>query len=388
MKNKITLVIISVLISFQLLAEDIIVLRNGNIIKAKVIEVGSAEIKFHKITNINGPLYVKSINEILSITYENGETDKFETSDNISPQKGSQILVERKVDIERNKQLLEQYKAPHDYYGNKKPSTETTEKGTAFFAFTDNSVLSNEDIEMTVIPHRKDHFSKRDGYVVENPGKYGTYYEIQLENKTDHNLYIDCASCFTINYDGSANSFFDSRSFSTQKGGSKTGIFNLGGLAQVLGAGELITNLASATNIGASSSSGLTVTESSDRILIIPPKGKMSLPTKKYVGKNKVFERYEYFYRPSYPEVTMYKWKPQYFEEGELPFFMKFIISYSDDPTFGQYSCLTSELYCYEIMGELYKPSFNIDFKLHNNVPSYVIFKRMDSNGTIKKPIY
>ena len=47
---------------------------------AKVIEVNKDDIKYKKHSNINGPTYNLSKNEIISITYQNGETEMFVNS--------------------------------------------------------------------------------------------------------------------------------------------------------------------------------------------------------------------------------------------------------------------------------------------------------------------
>lgn len=56
-------------------SEDIIVKKDGSVIKGKVTEVSETEIKYKK--NNGGPVYSLSKSNILSITYSNGETEKF-----------------------------------------------------------------------------------------------------------------------------------------------------------------------------------------------------------------------------------------------------------------------------------------------------------------------
>lgn len=59
-------------------AQDLITKRNGDEIKAKVIEVGTDEVKFKKFDNIDGPLFVVAKSEIIFIKYENGSKEVFE----------------------------------------------------------------------------------------------------------------------------------------------------------------------------------------------------------------------------------------------------------------------------------------------------------------------
>ena len=58
-------------------AQDIINYRNGTSIKAKVVEVTAYEIRFKKIENPNGPLYIESVDNIQSIVYENGIIERY-----------------------------------------------------------------------------------------------------------------------------------------------------------------------------------------------------------------------------------------------------------------------------------------------------------------------
>lgn len=56
---------------------DQIVLRNGDVIEAKVKEVGVNEIRYKKCDRPDGPDYTISKRDILSIKYSNGEIERF-----------------------------------------------------------------------------------------------------------------------------------------------------------------------------------------------------------------------------------------------------------------------------------------------------------------------
>ena len=62
--------------------QDVIVKKDGGTIVSKVLEVNTADIKYKKFSNQNGPTYSINKNEIISINYENGEKDVFNNSDN------------------------------------------------------------------------------------------------------------------------------------------------------------------------------------------------------------------------------------------------------------------------------------------------------------------
>lgn len=68
-------------------AQDNIVLKTGEEIKAKVEEVGLKEIKYKRTDNPTGPLYTISKNDVLLINYQNGTKDVFaaEKSKQVEP---------------------------------------------------------------------------------------------------------------------------------------------------------------------------------------------------------------------------------------------------------------------------------------------------------------
>lgn len=63
------------ILTSYLYAQDTIRTISGDEIIAKVLEVNNKEIKYKKTSNINGPTYLLKKNEIISITYTNGETE-------------------------------------------------------------------------------------------------------------------------------------------------------------------------------------------------------------------------------------------------------------------------------------------------------------------------
>ena len=59
------------------MAQDVIVKKDGSTLLSKVVEINSAEIKYRKWSNLDGPIYTLNLSEVLSINYQNGEVDKF-----------------------------------------------------------------------------------------------------------------------------------------------------------------------------------------------------------------------------------------------------------------------------------------------------------------------
>jgi hypothetical protein len=56
-------------------------MRNGDVITAKVEQVGIAEIKYHKTDNLSGPMYAVAKSDVFMIKYQNGYKDVFSNSE-------------------------------------------------------------------------------------------------------------------------------------------------------------------------------------------------------------------------------------------------------------------------------------------------------------------
>jgi len=65
---------------FILNAQDLIVLRDGNIIEAIVVEVSPTEIRYRRFDHQDGPIYVVLAINVLSIRYANGRTEIINTT--------------------------------------------------------------------------------------------------------------------------------------------------------------------------------------------------------------------------------------------------------------------------------------------------------------------
>jgi len=64
---------------FSANALDMIILRDGNVIDAKVVEISPTEIRYRRADNLNGPVIVIPRTDVLSIKFENGTVDIINT---------------------------------------------------------------------------------------------------------------------------------------------------------------------------------------------------------------------------------------------------------------------------------------------------------------------
>jgi hypothetical protein len=58
-------------------AQDSLIMKSGEIISAKVIEINTAEVKYKKFDNLAGPVYSISKSDLTFIKYENGTKEDF-----------------------------------------------------------------------------------------------------------------------------------------------------------------------------------------------------------------------------------------------------------------------------------------------------------------------
>lgn len=59
----------------SLAAQDLIVLKDGSMIEAKVLEISPTEIRYKRFDNLDGPTVVVPAADVHSIRYENGKTE-------------------------------------------------------------------------------------------------------------------------------------------------------------------------------------------------------------------------------------------------------------------------------------------------------------------------
>ncbi len=82
------LVLAVALLSFALAAgaQDLIIFKTGEELKAKIAEVGLSDIKYKKDDNPDGPLYTTLKSQVFMIKYQNGTKDVFTAPSFTAPQ--------------------------------------------------------------------------------------------------------------------------------------------------------------------------------------------------------------------------------------------------------------------------------------------------------------
>jgi len=57
------------------MAQDTLIMTNGNIIPAKILEVSTEEVRYKRFDNLEGPVFITKTGEINKIKYQGGNTD-------------------------------------------------------------------------------------------------------------------------------------------------------------------------------------------------------------------------------------------------------------------------------------------------------------------------
>lgn len=338
MRKLICLLLLS-FTSLVMFSDDVIVLRNGDIINGIVTEVQTNEIKYKKSSNPNGPVYSELKSNVLSIKYGNGEVDKFvQTSQPNAIANGSSAAPSktRAIPMDDNTSIKAQYEVLPRL--NIKSSKKKAKEFFPIMAFTDSSVISTKDLTIVIDPTAVEYYDG--GWKV----KMG--YAIQIINKTDQPIYIDRANSFRRFNDFSTQSYYDNQQTTVSHGSSSGGGIGLG--IGPVGVG-----------IGGSSGSTYSENHGTDRFLIIGPKSKANLLDYKYIRLSEKKAKFKTISDIEYWGFNLNKNNSTPIAEGEVktyteettPYSNKYFITYSTDPEFRNCYTIDFELYAKYIVG-------------------------------------
>lgn len=360
------------------LAEDMIVFRNGDVVKAVVLEIQKTDVKFKRASNPKGPTYTVDKSDLLSIIYENGEKDTFgETRPVTDTSVGQQNSVAKNsgpqqldpVPAADNAERISHINNSTVRHGNRKPDEnklKTTKSHTWILGITDGSILSDEnisiDFEHTYYSQyiEKGKTKTRDWVT---PDSHSGYYKILITNKTSHPIYIDLANSFRISPAGNSEPFYNGVSITNTTGKQSGGTLGLGAVANALGVGGVVGQLSQGIGIGGGSNNSTSVTTTESNIISIPPGGKAEMPRNTFVGESTVWLDYEEFLpigvishenirKVAANNKDKYE-KNKYvaLPDGEECKGMRYYITYSTSPDFSTYYSIPFGFYVRGVFG-------------------------------------
>lgn len=349
------LVMFMLLCSTAVLAQDVIVKRDGSTILSKVTKIGTTEVEYKKFSNQNGPTYSILKSDILSINYENGEKETFADAPQQAKQEteAKQQIVEAQPAAD-NAEIISRYNQTYEHGKSVKDKDKEAKEGLCILGVGENSVLSTEDVE---IQFRQEPYEYGETDISGKPC-YNILWRffVQVHNKTNHIIYVDLGSTFRVMKNGESRSYYDTSETTISKGSTSGASVNLGAIAGAAGIGG-------AVNVGGGSMSSTSKTYSKQRILAIPPKG--SIPIEKFqramvknggaFGRDKfalISEGEELIYGFADGEMPKINRGEKYiYSEEASPFHADYTITYSKDADFTTVSTLKASIYMRELIG-------------------------------------
>ena len=78
----------------NLYSQDIILKKNGKSIESKIDEIGIDKIKYHKYSNLSGPIFIMLKEDVSKITFENGEIEIFNVVSKLNIDEVKKVIIE------------------------------------------------------------------------------------------------------------------------------------------------------------------------------------------------------------------------------------------------------------------------------------------------------
>ena len=152
--KKVIIIALS-LAALNVAAQDIIVMRNGDEVEAKVTKVGTTEVEYHKWSNQDGPVYTVAKSDVFMVKYKNGEKDVFnkvpEQSNSAVKSESSAPQYVEAVPAANNQELISMY--------NQEINTNLGEQNgkkevfcTPVLGVASTSIMSTDEVEVRIVP--------------------------------------------------------------------------------------------------------------------------------------------------------------------------------------------------------------------------------------------
>lgn len=386
MKTKILLALVALCVAGNYAsAQDLIVKKDGSVIKAKVTKIGTSEVEYKKWSNQDGPQYSIAVADILAINYQNGEKETFENvsaGGNGQPAKseadGQQSIVQVKPEDlspeakAANDALIAKYNAPVELDITKKQERKIGDRicgASAIYGFKNNSLITNDDIEIGFVTgHLFQRKKTEPAEWEEGHGDSNQALLLSVRNKTQRTLYLDLGNSFFISM-GQARCYYTPSSTTTTHGASSGGSVNLGAVAGAMGIGGVAGTLANGINAGGGSTNSTTSTTYSQRIIAVPPMSSVNLPPQYFYGKGerivtKGLKQAEYgrmfvlFPKDSKRGIIHFGDRYSYTADNS-PLQFSCLIAYSTEETCLSTKSITSNLYLRELIGTVHVATWN-----------------------------
>ena len=335
------------------MAQDMLVTNEGKSMTIYNLEISDQSIFFQLQDKADAPLQKMLKKDVLIIKKADGTKLDLNAPQTEAPSQAPQPVEQEESGIvyvtpetlspeakAANDALIAKYNQPVELQVLKeKRIGNNAAAALAVFGIKENSVLSNEDIEISITMGGM-YYSKKKGseFDIAHKETYGYHPALQfsIKNKTNRTIYLDLGNTFYITM-GQSICFYTPSSTTTTSSSSSGGSVNLGTVAGALGIGGVAGTLANGVNVGGGATSGTTNTIYAQRVIPVAPMGNVTLDAQYMFGKEDklLCKGLTYSSYLGNPYVHFAKTAPMLigdhysYHEDSSPVNLSFIISYS-----------------------------------------------------------
>ena len=338
MKRILVFLIALVCAASAVQAQDVIVLRSGESLKAYGVNVGKEFVTYKTEPDAKSRKRIGKA-KVFSVKKEFGEMVLITDTLSSLPSSKAGGEIARAVG-DGNSGMVAEYNRVHGGCVGKRPGNRATGRAIAIMGVAAGSVLSNEDVDVEIIPHAK-------------KGMRAMQYRILVSNKSDDVIYIDLENTFRIFGDGTSRAYYSSQKVSrTAKSERKVTSARRYYTPEPHGSSKR-RRASSDYKVAESRTATVTLSgQPSAKRLAIPAKSKAALPAQLCLSGDDVESLYDYFgmelSREAYP---LKAWESLQIDEAASPVKERFVIKYSFDDRFRRYSTVEFTLYLRELIG-------------------------------------
>ena len=274
----------------------------------------------------------------MAINYEDGEKDVFKGSSSTvqETEQGNNDPKFVQVPVSAdNANIIERYNKEYTIGKKWKLSNKKINSCFGVFGISKNSVMSNEDIEISIVRDNQFAFVQY-------------HYVIMIRNKTDKLLYIDKANCFRVSPEENFCYYNSGTQISSNDGSGMGASVNLGGIANVIGIGGTTGIIANGINVGVAKNQSTTKTYGQQRVIVLPPHQQIPLAEYNFTDREQKVT-YEWYTFKEMPEIR--KGETLYFDEQNSNLAINYVICYSNNQNFTEYSTINFQLYLKQAFG-------------------------------------
>lgn len=345
---------LSALLTYSHAYADLIITKSGETITAYNIEVGSKSI-FYTLSPDDKASVRIAVDDVFGYKIGDGEMQTVSSQTpketNAKEEKQSSPASEFTSPAADNSSIILSYSAG-DYKFDKKPDNKEAKRAIVFYKPTSNSVLSNDDITISLeagvsIDGKEGEWENVFSLSQKNDRKTrATSFcelKIGITNKTDKTIYVDLSKTMRNGeIPGGYRTFYDGTT--TSEGGSTSA----GAGVSVLGVG-----------VGVGSSSGSSISKTQPYILMIPPHATVYLPQYSYMSDydKKIYYTYDKLSQTKKALSTAHKFGDMTqgqtvdFDESISPSTIDYTITYSFDPEMSARRSAAFSLYICRAIG-------------------------------------